>query len=189
MIKLKDLKPNDQNPRTVSNVGFNSLVRKLKRFPEGLKGNPIKIDENNIIIGGNQRYKALLKLGYTEIPEEWVKIKQGWEKPQKVDFIIQDNKNAGSFDKEKMEMQYTDLEIKEYGIQFPEALDFDLLKDNKDIDEQMRSDEQNVMKSIHIEVNKDDYEEIYHSMNYARAQGMELGMDFVQYLKKKHENG
>ena len=34
---------------------------------------PIIVDENNIIVGGNQRYRALLDLNYKEIEDTWVK--------------------------------------------------------------------------------------------------------------------
>lgn len=36
---------------------------------------PIIVDENNIIVGGNQRYRALLDLNYKEIEDAWVKRK------------------------------------------------------------------------------------------------------------------
>ena len=38
---------------------------------------PIIIDENNIIIGGNQRFRAIIELGYDEIPDNWVKVVSG----------------------------------------------------------------------------------------------------------------
>jgi len=67
MIKLSSLKLNPENPRVVRNENFKKLVESIRTFPKMLELRPIIVDENNIIVGGNQRYRALLDLNYKEI--------------------------------------------------------------------------------------------------------------------------
>jgi ParB-like chromosome segregation protein Spo0J len=75
------LKPNDSNPRLINDAQFIKLKESLKSFPKMMELRPIIVDENNIIQGGNMRFKALKDLGFKEIPETWVK--------QAKDFTVQ----------------------------------------------------------------------------------------------------
>jgi ParB-like chromosome segregation protein Spo0J len=70
-IKLSELKVNPGNPRLIKDHKFKSLVKSLKEFPEMMKLRPIVVTDENIILGGNMRYRGLLELGYKEIPSEW----------------------------------------------------------------------------------------------------------------------
>jgi len=56
----------------------------------------IIIDENNEILGGNKRFFALKKLGYKEIPNEWVEQVLDLTEEQKKEFIVKDNAHWGS---------------------------------------------------------------------------------------------
>lgn len=62
-IKVKDLKPNPDNPRIITEEAFKRLKRKIKR--QGFRS-AIQIDNDGIILGGNQRYNALMDMGYAE---------------------------------------------------------------------------------------------------------------------------
>jgi ParB-like chromosome segregation protein Spo0J len=72
-MKLTDIKPNPRNPRTISEEKLEKLKNSIIEMPKGLSIKPMIVDEDNIIIGGNQRYLALVELGYDEIPDNWVK--------------------------------------------------------------------------------------------------------------------
>lgn len=109
-IKLADLKLNKKNPRKISRAELDDLKRKLEKFPEMMEERGIVVDENNVIKGGNQRYKALLELGYTEVPATWVSKRSDWTDEQFRDFVIYDNKSAGSWDE--------DILIEEYEIEY-----------------------------------------------------------------------
>ena len=85
---LKDLKENPDNPRFIKDDKFRKLVSSIQSFPEMLELRPVVIDENNIILGGNMRYKACKQLKYKEIPV----VKVNTLTPeQKAEFIIKDN--------------------------------------------------------------------------------------------------
>lgn len=109
-IKLADLKLNKKNPRKISRAELDDLKRKLEKFPEMMEERGIVVDDNNVIKGGNQRYKALLELGYTEVPATWVSKRSDWTDEQFRDFVIYDNKSAGSWDE--------DILIEEYEIEY-----------------------------------------------------------------------
>ena len=68
-IKINKIKENTSNPRFIGKDKFKKLVKSLKEFPEMLKLRPIVVDDNNIILGGNMRYKAAVELGMKEV---WV---------------------------------------------------------------------------------------------------------------------
>ena len=65
MIKLSTIKPNPDNPRLIKDEKFYKLVNSLETFGEKMMPlRPIVVDEDNIILGGNMRFKALKELGY-----------------------------------------------------------------------------------------------------------------------------
>lgn len=61
---LKDLKDSDKNPRRITKEAFKKLVDSLEQ--DGYHGR-VMVDTNNVIIGGHQRKRALLKAGIKEI--------------------------------------------------------------------------------------------------------------------------
>ena len=72
-MKIKDIKLNPDNPRLIKDARFKKLVQSLKEFPKMLELRPIVINEDNVVLGGNMRLKALRELGYKEVPDTWVK--------------------------------------------------------------------------------------------------------------------
>lgn len=94
-LKLKDIKPNPDNPRVIRDWQFEKLKKSIQEFPQMLEIRPIVVDENNIILGGNQRFRALQELGYKEIPI--IRANELTEE-QKREFIIKDNLPYGEWD-------------------------------------------------------------------------------------------
>ena len=63
-IRLKDMKPAEYNPRVISDEALAGLTKSLTRF--GCV-EPIIVnirDDRNVIVGGHQRHKALMKLSW-----------------------------------------------------------------------------------------------------------------------------
>lgn len=61
---LKDLKDSDKNPRRMTKEAFKKLVDSLEQ--DGYHGR-VMVDTNNVIIGGHQRKRALLKAGIIDV--------------------------------------------------------------------------------------------------------------------------
>lgn len=60
-MKLKDLRSNPQNPRTLKDTSFKKLLNKILVYPRLLEKNKITFDseQQNVILGGNMRFKTL----------------------------------------------------------------------------------------------------------------------------------
>lgn len=120
MIKLSTLKEDPGNPRKITDADFNQLVESLRTFPKMMELSPFIIDENSIIKRGHQRKKALLKLGYTEIPDEWVKRATDFTPQQLREFMLKDNSHSGEFDWEILKTDWNTEELLEWGFELPE---------------------------------------------------------------------
>ena len=77
-MKLSDLQLNvgqmeglPANPRYIEADDFEQLKLRLLRMPQYLRHNPIKVDENNIILGCNMRYRALQALAEEKAVARW----------------------------------------------------------------------------------------------------------------------
>lgn len=123
MILLADLKPNEKNPRKITKAALEKLKADIEDFPEMLGVRGLAVDKNNVIRGGNQRYRALIELGYKEIPDEWVQKAEDFTPEQWRKFVILDNKEAGSWDDEVLAEEYTMEELDAWDLAPEETVD------------------------------------------------------------------
>lgn len=133
-IKLSEIKPYEKNARK-NDDAVEYVVKSIEQC-EYIA--PIILDENNVILAGHTRYKALKKLGYKEA--ECV-IKEGLTEEQKKKYRLLDNKTAEfaewDFDllkDELAELDFGDLEIDWYipNTEFEENNEH--LREQEDID-------------------------------------------------------
>lgn len=132
------------NPRNISDVAFTNLCESIFRDPDFMVARPIIIDENNDILGGNQRYTALqtiyedlklvdeptsdcwkdLKKGV--IPDNWVQQVTGWDEAKKKRFNLIDNSPAGiagTFDYDILKNEFGLDILAESGIDLSNVMD------------------------------------------------------------------
>jgi hypothetical protein len=112
-LKLSQIKLNPDNPRRIGKVEMERLVKSLQDFPEMLELREIIIDEYNIILGGNMRYRALKQIGEKECI---AKIVTGLTADQKREFIIKDNSSFGQYDMDALANLWSDLPLADWGI-------------------------------------------------------------------------
>jgi len=122
-MKLSAIHLNPQNPRFIRDEMFQKLVASLQKFPKMMKLRPIIIDENNIIQGGNMRYRALKKLGYKEIPDNWVKQGDDLTPEEWHEFVVKDNIGYGEWDMDLLSAQYNLEDLIDMGLEFPELFE------------------------------------------------------------------
>jgi DNA modification methylase len=115
-LKLSQIKPNPQNPRRIGKTEMERLVKSLQEFPEMMELREIVIDENNIILGGNMRYRALKQIGEKECV---AKIVTGLTPEQKREFVIKDNSAFGSWDMDALANAWGDLPLIDWGVDIP----------------------------------------------------------------------
>jgi ParB-like nuclease domain len=114
---LSKIQPHPTNPRTISEQEVQFLERSLQAHPEFLKAHPIAYcSQTGYIFGGNQRYKALIKLGYTSVPQNWVQDISDWSEDAKIEFMFIDNKQSGEWDWDIINTEYEALELGDWGI-------------------------------------------------------------------------
>ena len=119
-MKLKDIKPNPNNPRVIKNDKFKKLKKSLEEFPKMLSIRPMVVDASNIVLGGNQRLRALQDLGYKEIPDAWVRKADELTEDEKRRFIISDNAGFGTWDWDILANQWDTDELIDWGVDLSE---------------------------------------------------------------------
>ena len=174
-MKVNQLVPNKDNPRIIKEHKFKKLVKSIKDFPEMLDLRPIIIDENNIILGGNMRYKACVEAGLKEVP---VKIAKGLSKEQKEEFVVKDNVGFGEWDWDILGNEWDNQKLGDWGMdvwQPEKEVDYSVLEDI-DLGSTLEDKEANVKRGIVVEFDPEHYEEAYELINESRKNGNNVGL-------------
>lgn len=53
-MKLKDIRPNPNNPRIIRDARFEKLKRSIQEFPKMMSLRPIIVDADGMILGGEE---------------------------------------------------------------------------------------------------------------------------------------
>ena len=130
-IKVSKIKSNPKNPRLIKDLKFKKLVKSIKEFPEMLKLRPIVVDEKNIILGGNMRYKACIEAGLKEI---YVIQADDLSEDQKKEFIIKDNVGFGDWDWDIIANQWDLKKLDDWGLNLISGDDIEESKNPNNID-------------------------------------------------------
>lgn len=146
-IHINKIKPNDHNPRYITQEDYNDLLESLKGYAGMSITNRIKLDEDNMILGGNMRIRAMKQLGWTDIyydrftreEAEFTnteRAKHGMEpltyEEQCRAFIIKDNIHQGSWDWDILANEYTQEELWDLGLEVPDAISMEEENLNED---------------------------------------------------------
>jgi len=140
-VKLSEIKPNPKNPRLIKDEKFKKLVKSIKEFPQMLELRPIVVDENNIILGGNMRFKALKEAGYTEVS---IVRANDLTAEQKDEFIVKDNVGFGEWDWDSLANEWEVDKLEEWGLDLPIDLsvqeELEAEEDNYEIPNEINTD-------------------------------------------------
>lgn len=113
-MRIHDIKPDPKNPRKISKDEYEKLLKSIKDDPKLLNAKPIIIDENNVILGGHQRYRACIELGIQDVPV--IRMGNLTERERKKLLII-DNTHNGEFDFDMLANDNWDLhDLAEWGV-------------------------------------------------------------------------
>ena len=81
---------------------------------------PIVVDENNIILVGNMRYKACIEAGLKEI---FILKAEDLTEQQKDEFIVKDNVGFGEWDWDILANEWDTEKLQDWGLDLPVYLD------------------------------------------------------------------
>lgn len=108
-IPIVDLNPSKYNPRKISRQILKALKDNIREF--GLV-DPVVVNKDMTIIGGHQRYKACLELGFKEIPCVVLDLPKSKEKVLNLAL----NKITGDWDRVKLAQILKEIESIEINL-------------------------------------------------------------------------
>ena len=115
-VKINAIKTNPKNPRLIKDDNFKKLVKSIQEFPQMLELRPIVVDENNIILGGNMRYKACIEAGLKEV---FILKAEDLTEQQKDEFIVKDNVGFGEWDWDILANEWDTEKLQDWGLDLP----------------------------------------------------------------------
>lgn len=115
-IKVKEIKPYEQNPR-FNDHAVEKVANSIKEF--GIK-QPLVVDENNVLIVGHTRLKAMQQLGIEEAP---CIVASDLTEEQAKAYRLADNKTGelAEWDLDKLELELLDFDdgyLAQLGFEF-----------------------------------------------------------------------
>ena len=118
-LAISDLKVNPGNPRFIRDAAFKKLVKSLSDCPSLFDARPCICSNRtgeNIIIGGNMRFRAAVELKYKKVPTI---IMEGLTELEEKEITIKDNATAfGEWDMDMLS-GWGDLPLAEWGVVVP----------------------------------------------------------------------
>jgi hypothetical protein len=182
LINISELTVNPNNPRVIKDEKFEKLVQSVKDFPDMLKLRPIVVDENNVILGGNMRFKACKAAKLKQVP---VMKASELTEAQKREFIIKDNVSGGEWDWAMLQNEWDTEQLDAWGVDFPgfePEIDYSIL-DGEDLSDSLTDMQNGVMKAIQIEFEPEHYNEAYGLVKFWRERKSYVGGMLIEYLK------
>lgn len=111
-VSIHTLRENPENPRSISGEKFEKLVNSIRQFPEMMEARPIVVDQNNVILGGNMRFKAAKEAGLQEV-DVYV---ASWDEAKNPEFIIKDNVGFGEWDWDMLANEWDAVLLDDWGL-------------------------------------------------------------------------
>lgn len=129
-VNISEIKPNENNPRFITDAKFKKLVKSIKNFPQMLELRPLVVDENMVVLGGNMRLKAIKSCGIFDVTVKQVK---GLTEEQKQEFIIKDNVGFGQWDWDSLANGWNTEALADWALDVPEFADVDDFDESFDL--------------------------------------------------------
>lgn len=128
-VSIDTIKPNPNNPRTITPEKKALLVKSIKEFPQMLELRPLVVDKKGVILGGNMRYDAAIGAGLKKIP---IIRAESLTPSQVKEFIVKDNVGFGEWEWESLREQYSTEDLQEWGM---DVTEFSVLGNQESLDD------------------------------------------------------
>lgn len=138
---LDQMKPLENNPRWIKKEDFERLCASVQNNPELFEAQPIILSNRtgeNIIIAGNQRYRAAIEVGLKEVPTI---LLEGLTEAKEKEIIIRTNVTNGKWDFDVLASSlWGDVdELTDWGV---EGINF-VSEDIENVDDNIQNKEEN----------------------------------------------
>ena len=130
-VSISSITENAANPRTINKHKFQKLVNSVKEFPEMLSLRPIIVNKDNVILGGNMRYKACKELGLKEV---YIIQAADLDDKQAQEFIVKDNVGFGEWDWDVLANDWDIDLLEDWGLELNIDNAIDDLDEDDDIE-------------------------------------------------------
>jgi DNA modification methylase len=87
----------------------------LKDFPEMAKVRPIVVNQDFVVLGGNQRLRAMKEAGWKEVPIQVV----DWSEEKQKEFILKDNVGFGEWQWDILANEWEAADLDKWGLDVP----------------------------------------------------------------------
>ena len=187
-VNISEVKLNPKNPRVIKDYKFEKLVKSIKDFPEMLKLRPIVVNENNIILGGNMRYRASVDAGLQEV---YIVQAENLSEKQQEEFVIKDNSSFGEWDWDILANEWDIKELSDWGLDLPKIY-FDEDKE-PEIDRDIFDQELDIyinakVKQITLYFNADEYEQAVKDLTEIREkENIEDNTQVIRFLIEQYK--
>jgi len=116
-LNIRDIIPYEKNPR-INDQAVPAVMESIRK--DGYR-NRIEVDENNVVLSGHTRLKALKKLGWREVE---VEVHDDMTEEQKRDYRIRDNatNELAEWDYELLKGELEGLDFSGFDFGFPDEL-------------------------------------------------------------------
>jgi hypothetical protein len=130
-VKINSITSNVDNPRLIKDFKFGKLVDSIKQFPEMLKIRPIVVNKDNVILGGNMRYKASVQAGLKEV---YIIQADELTEEQEREFVIKDNVGFGEWDWDILANDWDANLLEDWGLDLPIDDQIDKMEEEDEIE-------------------------------------------------------
>lgn len=174
---LSSLKQLENNPRYIKKEDFERLCASVQNNPELFEAQPIILSNRtgeNVIIAGNQRYKAAIEVGLKEVPTI---LLEGLTEAKEREFVIRTNITNGRWDWDILssEIWGSTQELADWGVDVGSFLD-DEPEQEDAMPELPELDEEKVVKPMSAKITFTDEEMLKKFQNeYESILSDELG--------------
>lgn len=116
---INEIIPNEANPRLIKDGKFQQLVKSIREFPDMTLVRPLIINQDNMILGGNQRFMAMKELGFTTVPCQ----KVDWNAERQQEFLIKDNLSWGEWNWDDLANDFSADDLEDWGLELPKVIE------------------------------------------------------------------
>ncbi len=181
-VKISEVKNNPNNPRVIKDFKYRKLVKSIKESPWMLQYRTIVVNDDMIVLGGNQRLRACKEAGMKEI---YIQKASELSEEQQRQFIVKDNLSSGEWDWDALANDWDADELESLGLDMPFMGD-SMSNENEYLDQDPDKKLENFLnaeiKRLYLVYDSDLYEKV---VDWFEKKVTDLGVeDFSQVILK-----